>query len=54
VLRDLYDGQGMGVSKIPTFILFSGGAGDLLLGTRSAEQFVALLQQRLTQAKAGQ
>jgi len=53
VLRDLYDGQGIGVSRIPTFILFSGGTGDLLLGARSAEQFVALLQQRLERAKAG-
>jgi predicted DsbA family dithiol-disulfide isomerase len=53
VLRDLYDGQGI-VSSIPTFILFYGGTGRVLQGARSAEQFVATLQQQLESAKAGQ
>jgi protein-disulfide isomerase len=54
VLRDLYDGQGIGVRNIPTFILFHGGTGHVLAGARSAEQFVATLQQQLEMAKAGQ
>jgi protein-disulfide isomerase len=54
VLRDLYDGQGVGVRNIPTFILFHSGTGYLLAGARSAEDFAASLQQQLERAKAGQ
>jgi protein-disulfide isomerase len=53
VLRDLYDGQGIGVRSLPTFILFYGGTGHVLTGARSAEQFVATLQEQLERAKAG-
>ena len=53
VLRDLYDGQGIGVRNIPTFLLLYGGKGRMLVGGRSAEQFVATLQQQLESAKAG-
>ena len=53
VLRDLYDGQAIGVRSTPTFILFYGGTGHVIAGTRSAEQFAATLQQQLERAKAG-
>jgi protein-disulfide isomerase len=52
VLRDLYDGQGIGVRSIPTFILFYGGTGHVLAGARSAEQFVATLQEQVEKAKS--
>jgi protein-disulfide isomerase len=54
VLRDLYDGQGVGVKNIPLFILFYGGTGHVLAGARSPEQFMATLQQQLELAKSGQ
>jgi predicted DsbA family dithiol-disulfide isomerase len=54
VLRDLYDGQEIGVRNIPMFILYAGGTGYMLAGTRSAEQFTATLQQQLDRAKTGQ
>jgi protein-disulfide isomerase len=54
VLRDLYDGQGIAVRNIPTFILLYGGTGHALVGARSTEQFVATVQQQLERAKAGQ
>jgi len=54
VLRDLYDGQGIGVRNIPMFILFHGGTGHVLAGARTPEQFVATVQQQLEQANAGQ
>jgi protein-disulfide isomerase len=53
VLRDLYDGQGIGVRNIPMFILLYGGTGHVLAGAQSPEQFVATLQQQLESAKAG-
>jgi protein-disulfide isomerase len=53
VLRDLYDGHGIGVRNLPAFILFHGGTGHLLTGARSPEQFAATLQQRLESAKSG-
>jgi protein-disulfide isomerase len=52
VLRDLYDGQGIGVRNIPTFILLHGETRSVLAGARSAEQFAATLQQRLDSAKS--
>jgi protein-disulfide isomerase len=54
VLRDLYDGQGIGVRNIPTFILYAGGTGRMLVGGRSAEQFAATLREQLERAKAAQ
>jgi predicted DsbA family dithiol-disulfide isomerase len=54
VLRDLNEEQGIGVRNVPAFILVHGGTGSVLAGTRSAEQFVALSQQRLEMAKSGQ
>jgi protein-disulfide isomerase len=53
VLRDLYDGQGVGIRNIPTFILFYGGTGQVLTGVRSSEQFAATLQEQLERAKTG-
>ena len=53
VLRDLYDGQGIGVRSMPTFILFYGGTGHVLTGAHSAEQFAATLQHQLESAKSG-
>jgi predicted DsbA family dithiol-disulfide isomerase len=52
VLRDLYDGQGIGVRNIPTFILLHDETRYVLAGARSAEQFAATLQQRLDSAKS--
>jgi len=54
VLRDLYDGQGIGVRNVPAFILIHGGTGTMLVGARSAEQFTAALQQRLETAKSAE
>jgi protein-disulfide isomerase len=54
VLRDLYDGQGVGIRNIPTFILFHSGTGHVLAGSRSAEDFTATLQHQLERAKADQ
>jgi len=53
VLRDLYDGQGLAVKTLPTFILFHGGTGHVLTGARSPEQFAATLQQQLENANSG-
>jgi protein-disulfide isomerase len=53
VLHDLYDGQEIGVRNVPTFILYSGGTGHMLVGARSAGQFLALLQRQIESAKAG-
>ncbi len=52
VLRDLYDGQAIGVRTIPTFILFYGGVGHVLTGARSTEEFVSTLQKQLEMAKS--
>jgi protein-disulfide isomerase len=52
VLRDLYDGQGIGVRNVPTFILIHGETRYVLAGARSAEQFAATLQQRLDSTKS--
>lgn len=54
VLRDLYDGQGIGVRNVPAFLLIHGGTGTMLVGARSAEQFTAALQQRLETAKSAE
>jgi len=51
VLRDLYDGQAVGLRNSPTFIVFSGGTSDALVGARSTEQFVTTLQRQLDKAK---
>jgi protein-disulfide isomerase len=53
VLHDLYDGQEIGVRNVPTFILYSGGTGHMLVGARSSGQFLALLQRQIESAKAG-
>jgi protein-disulfide isomerase len=54
VLHDLSDGQGVGVRNIPTFILYSGGTGRILVGARSAGQFVGLLQRQIEHAQLSQ
>jgi protein-disulfide isomerase len=54
VLHDLSDGQGVGVRNIPTFILYAGGTGHILVGARSAEQFVGLLRRQLEHAQLSQ
>ena len=50
VLRDIYDGQAIGVSNLPVFILIYGGVGHVLTGARSTEQFAATLKQQLKEA----
>ena len=52
VLRDMYDGQAIGIKSMPTFILFHDGTGHLMTGARSSEQFAATLQQQLENAKS--
>jgi protein-disulfide isomerase len=52
VLRDLYDGQAIGVRTIPTFILFYGGVGHVFTGARSTDEFVSTLQNQLEIAKS--
>jgi DSBA-like thioredoxin domain len=52
ILRDLYDGQALGVKTLPLFILIHGGTGHILTGTRSPEQFAATLQQQLETANS--
>ena len=52
VLRDIYDGQAIGVANLPTFILLHDGAGHIMTGARSADQFAATLQQQLNDANA--
>jgi protein-disulfide isomerase len=52
VLRDIYDGQAIGVKNLPTFILLHDGAGHVMTGARSADQFAATLQQQLNEANA--
>jgi protein-disulfide isomerase len=49
VLHDLYDAQGV-VRSTPTFILIANGKGSVVRGTRSAEQFAAVLQKTLERA----
>ena len=51
VLRDMYDGQAIGIKSMPTFILFHDGTGHLMTGARSSEQFAATLQQQLENAE---
>jgi predicted DsbA family dithiol-disulfide isomerase len=51
VLRDLYDGQSIGVRNIPAFVLIQGETGTVLVGARSPEQFGDTLQQQLDAAK---
>ncbi len=53
VLRDLYDGQGIGVRTVPTFVLFRGETPFILVGARPTEQFASVLQRQLERAKAG-
>jgi predicted DsbA family dithiol-disulfide isomerase len=52
ILRDLYDGQALGVKTLPLFILIHGGTGHILTGTRSPEQFAATPQQQLENANS--
>jgi protein-disulfide isomerase len=52
VLRDLYDGQAIGVRNIPAFVLIQGETGTVLVGARSAEQFGDTLQQQLDGANS--
>lgn len=52
VMRDLFDGQGIGVKAMPTFILFYGGTGHVLTGARTAEEFMSTLRQQVETAKS--
>ncbi|MGH8065372.1 MAG: thioredoxin domain-containing protein [Candidatus Entotheonellia bacterium] len=54
VLRDLQDGQGIGVRNVPAFILFQDETPFVLVGARPIEQFATVLQRQLKRAKAGQ
>jgi protein-disulfide isomerase len=47
VVRDMYDGQGIGIRNVPTFILLKGGRGTALTGSRSADEFAATLRAQL-------
>jgi protein-disulfide isomerase len=51
-LRDLYDGQSLGIRSVPSFVVFQGGAPFVLVGTRSIGQFATLLQRQVESAKA--
>jgi protein-disulfide isomerase len=51
-VRDLYDGQGIGVRSVPSFVVFQGGAPFVLVGTRAAGQFAPLLQRLVDIAKS--
>jgi protein-disulfide isomerase len=50
-LRDLYDGQSLGVRSVPSFVMFHGGAPLVLVGTRSLDQFAAVMQRLVDNAK---
>jgi protein-disulfide isomerase len=52
VMRDLFDGQGIGVKVMPTFIMFYDGTGHVLTGTRTTEEFASTLRQQLEIAKS--
>ncbi|HSF34368.1 MAG TPA: thioredoxin domain-containing protein [Candidatus Tectomicrobia bacterium] len=54
VLRDLQDGQGIGVKNVPAFVLFQDETPFVLVGARPLESFARLLQQQLRQVKVGQ
>ena len=54
VLRDVLDGQAIGVRNVPAFVLFRDEIPFVLVGVRPLESFASLLQQQLKQAKAGQ
>jgi protein-disulfide isomerase len=51
VMHDMFDAQGV-VKTTPTFIVFQGGKGYALRGTRPPEQFAAHLRQRIEAATA--
>ena len=53
VLRDLQDGQGIGVKNVPAFVLFQDETPFVLVGARPLESFARLLQQQLRQVKVG-
>jgi protein-disulfide isomerase len=54
VLRDVHDGQGIGVRNVPAFVLFQDETPFIMVGARPIQQFTALLERQLKQAKAGQ
>ena len=54
VLRDVLDGQGIGVRNVPAFVLFRDETPFVLVGARPIEQFAAVLQRQLKQVKVGQ
>lgn len=47
VLRDLYDGQSIGVRNVPAFALLQGESGTMVVGARNAEQFATVIRERL-------
>jgi len=47
VLRDLYDGQSIGVKNVPAFALLQGESGTMVVGARNAEQFATVIRERL-------
>jgi protein-disulfide isomerase len=52
VMRDLYDGQGVGVRNVPAFVLFQGETPFVLVGARPTEQFASLLRRQIDRAKS--
>jgi protein-disulfide isomerase len=52
VLRDIYDGQAIGVRNVPAFVLFQGETPFVFAGARSTEQFASLLRRQVDRVKA--
>lgn len=48
VLRDLYDGQSIGVRNVPAFALLRGESGTMVVGARNAEQFASIIAEQLS------
>jgi predicted DsbA family dithiol-disulfide isomerase len=53
VLRDLFDGQAIGVRHVPAFVLLHGETPFVFAGARSTEQFASVLQRQLQRLKTG-
>lgn len=47
VLRDVYDGQSIGVRNVPAFALLHGESGTMVVGARNAEQFASIITEQL-------
>lgn len=52
VLRDIYDGNAVGIRNVPTFIVFYAGTGQVLVGTRTTDEFATTLRNLLDKSKS--